>query len=231
MLRRVIRTSGPGPKGAALAVAVLAAPVLSVAALGGCSGGSGRRAEVAAPPVAARPTIFPVVDTPPAQVHRVAVEGQGKSAALVRTSSATWLAEPGTPETAIGLIAQTEDEILPLQAYRRLDADPHGAEFGLADPGLVVHIQNGAGEEQVVAVGGTTFSGAGSYARRDGDAGHVYLLVRRSVDDLRSLLEGERVNTPRSQEEQKASQESPEDADPEDVTNPWLAQTLEETKP
>ena len=116
-------------------------------------------------------------------------------------------------------------------AYRRLDADPHGADFGLADPQLVVRIQNAAGEEQVVAVGATTFSGAGSYARRDGDAGHVYLLVRRTVDDLRSVLRGERVNTPRSEEEQKLANESAEDSDPEEVTNPWLAQALEEAKP
>jgi hypothetical protein len=214
-----------------LAVPVVTAAVLSAAALGGCSSGSGRRAEVAAPPAPPPPTVFAVVDVPPAQVHRVAVEAQGKSVALVRTSAATWLAEPGTPEAAIGLMAQTEDEILPLQAYRRFDADPHGPEFGLADPGLVVRIQNAAGEEQVVAVGGTTFSGAGSYARRDGDAAHVYLLVRRTVDDLRSLVRGERVNTPRSPEEQQASQESAEDVDPEDVSNPWLTQTLQETKP
>jgi hypothetical protein len=221
MPRRIIRRSGAG-----LAVAALTAAVL-----GGCSGGSGRRAEVAAPGAPARPTVFPVVDVAPAQVHRVAVESHGQAVALVRTSSATWLAEPGTPETAIGLMAQTEDEILPLQAFRRLDADPGRADFGLADPGLVVRIQNAAGEEQVVAVGSTTFSGAGSYARRDGDSGHVYLLVRRTVDDLRSVLRGERVNTPRTDEERKVTEESGEDADPEDVTNPWLAQALEEAKP
>ena len=161
----------------------------------------------------------------------MAVESHGQAVGLVRSSSATWLAEPGTPDLAVTLMAQTEDEILPLEAYRRLDADPHGADFGLADPQLVVRIQNAAGEEQVVAVGATTFSGAGSYARRDGDAGHVYLLVRRTVDDLRSVLRGERVNTPRSEEEQKLANESAEDSDPEEVTNPWLAQALEEAKP
>ena len=221
---RGIRRSGAGS-------AVAAVVVAAAAVLGGCSSGTGRRAEVAAPAAPARPTVFPVVDVPPAQVHRVAVESQGRTAALVRTSSATWLAEPGTPEAAIGLIARTEDEILPLQAYRRLDADPRRADFGLAEPEFVVRIQNGAGEEQVVAVGTTTFSGAGSYARRDGDAGHVYLLVRRTVDDLRSLLKGERVSTPRSEEERKVTEESGQDADPEDVTNPWLAQALEEAKP
>jgi len=209
----------------------LAVAVATAAVLGGCSSGTGRRADVAAPAVPARPTVFPVVDVPPAQVHRVAVESRGQAVALVRTSSATWLAEPGTPEAAIGLIAQTEDEILPLQAYRRLDADPGRADFGLADPEFAVRIQNGAGDEQVVSVGTTTFSGAGSYARRDGDAGHVYLLVRRTVDDLRSLIKGERVSTPRSEEERKVTDESGQDADPEDVTNPWLAQALEEAKP
>jgi len=127
-------------------------------------------------------------------------------------------------------MAESEEEILPLQAFRRLQADSHSAEFGLAQPGLFVRIQDAAGEEQVVAIGAVSFSGAGSYARRESDPGHVYLLVRKTVDDLRSLLRGERVNTPRSQEETKVLSESPDDADPEEVTNPWLGQVLEEVK-
>jgi hypothetical protein len=81
-----------------------------------------------------------------------------------------------------------------------------------------------------VAIGGTSFSGAGSYARREGDPDHVYLLVRRTVDDLRSVLHGERINTPRSEQETKVLNESTNDSDPEEVTNPWLAQVLEEAK-
>ena len=195
----------------------------------GCSSGNGHK-EAAAPAPPAQPTVFPVVDLPPAQVHRVAVEGEGRTTALIRSSSATWLAEPPSPETAVALMAESEEEILPLQAFRRLAADSHSAEYGLAEPGLVVRIQDAAGEEQVVAIGAVSFSGAGSYARRESDPGHVYLLVRKTVDDLRSLLRGERVNTPRSQEETKVLSESPDDADPEEVTNPWLGQVLEEVK-
>jgi hypothetical protein len=204
---------------------LVAAAVLTA----GCSSGGGDT-EAAAPTSPAQPPVYPVVDVAPAQVHRVAVEGEGRSVALIRSSSATWLAEPPTPETAVSLMAESEDEILPLQAFRRLDADPHSAEFGLAQPGLVVRIQDAAGAEQVVAVGAVSFSGAGSYARRESDPGHVYLLVRKTVDDLRSLLRGERVNTPRSAEETKVLSESPDEADPEEVTNPWLAQVLEEAK-
>jgi hypothetical protein len=58
----------------------------------------------------------------------------------------------------------------------------------------------------------------------------VYLLVRRTVDDLRSVLHGERINTPRSEQETKVLNESTNDSDPEEVTNPWLAQVLEEAK-
>ncbi len=47
------------------------------------------------------------------------------------------------------------------------------------------------------------------------------------MDDLRSLVAGERVNSPRTQLETEILNESP-DADPEEVTNPWLAQVLEE---
>jgi hypothetical protein len=208
----------------------LVVTVMAAAVLAGCSSGAKSKPEVAAPAKAAQPTVFPVVDLPPGQVHRLAVDGQGLAVALVRTSSATWLAEPPTPDASVSLMAESEDEILPLSAFRRIDADPHSAEFGLAQPALVVRIQNAGGEEQVVAIGGTSFSGAGSYARREGDPDHVYLLVRRTVDDLRSVLRGERINTPRSEQETKILNESTEDTDPEEVTNPWLAQVLEEAK-
>ena len=207
-----------------LVVAVLAA----TAALAGCSSGAKDQPDVAAPPAPAQPTVFPVVDLPPAQVHRLVVEGQGRAAALVRTSSATWLAEPPTPETTVSLMSESEDQILPLQAYRRLDADAHRDDFGLAQPQFIVRIQDSAGSERVVAVGAVTFSGAGSYARLEGDPGHVYLLVRGTVDALRSVLRGERAYTPRSQLETEVLSESPDDGDPEEVTNPWLAQVIEE---
>ncbi len=205
-----------------------AAVVTAALALAGCSSGAKDQPEVAAPVAPPQPVVFPVVDLPPAQVHRLAVEGPGRVAALVRTSSATWLAEPPTPETSVSLIAESEDQILPLQAYRRLDADAHRDDFGLAQPQFVVRIQDAAGAEQVVSVGAVTFSGAGSYARLEGDPGHVYLLVRGTVDALRSVLKGERVNTPRSELETEILNESPDDGDPEDVVNPWLAQVLEE---
>jgi hypothetical protein len=208
----------------------LVVTVMAAAVLAGCSSGAKSKAEVAAPAKPAQPTVFPVVDLPPGQVHRLAVEGQGLAVALVRTSSATWLAEPPTPDASVSLMAESEDEILPVSAFRRINADPQSAEFGLAEPALVVRIQNAGGEEQVVAIGGTSFSGAGSYARREGDPDHVYLLVRRTVDDLRSVLRGERINTPRSEQETKILNESTEDTDPEEVTNPWLAQVLEEAK-
>jgi hypothetical protein len=207
---------------------LVGAVVAASVALAGCSSGGKESPEIAAPAAPAPPTVFTVVDVPPAQVHRLAVEGQGRAVSLVRSSAATWLAEPPTPETTVSLIAESEHQILPLQAYRRLDADPHRADFGLAQPELVVRIADAGGAEQVVAVGAVTFSGAGSYARLEGDPGHVYLLVRGTVDALRSVLRGERMNTPRSELETKVLSESPDDGDPEEVTNPWLAQVLEE---
>jgi hypothetical protein len=194
---------------------------------GGCSSEERHPAKVAAPAAPAPPmTVFPVVGLTPTEVHRLSVASGDRQVALVRSSAATWLAEPGTPEVVSGLMAERESEILPLQAYRRLDADPDQADFGLVDPELVVRVQDAAGAEQTVSVGVGTFSGAGYYARRQGDP-HVYLLVRRSVDDLRSLVRGERVNSPRTALETEILSESP-DADPEEVTNPWLAQILEE---
>jgi uncharacterized protein DUF4340 len=206
--------------------ALAAAVALAVGV--GCSSGGGGQKKVAAPVPSgpATPTVFSVVDLAPAQVHRLSVESKGRQVALVRSTAATWLAEPGTPEVVSGLLAERETEVLPLQAFRRIVADAADADYGLADPELVVRVQDAAGVEQAVSVGAVTFSGAGYYARRLGDD-HVYLLVRRSVDDLRSLVRGERVNSPRTALENEILSESP-DSDPEEVTNPWLAQVLEE---
>lgn len=213
------------------ATRVVMAVASATALLAGCSGGGDEPAEVAAPAAPAASPVFPVVDVPPARVHRLAVSGEGRAVSLVRSSSATWLAEPPTPETSVSLLAVSEDAILPLQAFRRLDADAQRADFGLATPQLLVRITDAAGAENVVAVGAVTFSGAGSYARREGDPGHVYLLARGTVDALRSVLRGERVTTPRSELETKILSESTDDRDPEEVTNPWLAQVLQETGP
>ena len=208
-----------------------ASVVTAAALLTACSNGGREQAEVAAPAAPPAPPVFPVVDVPPAQVHRLTVEGEGRAVSLVRSSSATWLAEPPTPEPSVSLLAESEEAVLPLQAFRRLDADTQRADFGLAAAELFVRITDAAGVENVVAIGAVTFSGAGSYARREGDPGHVYLLARGTVDALRSVLRGERVTTPRSELETKILSESTDDRDPEDVTNPWLAQVLEETRP
>lgn len=217
-----------GRPGRVVATSLALAAVAGTLAAGCSSGGDRPPAEVAAPAGPASPGVFSVVDLTPAQVHRLSVEAGAQQVAVVRSSAATWLAGPGTSEIVSGLLAERESEVLPLQAYRRLDADPDRPDFGLIDPELVVRVQDAAGAEQTVSVGVVTFSGAGYYARRQGDP-HVYLLVRRSVDDLRSLVRGERVNSPRTQLETEILSESP-DADPEEVTNPWLAQVLEEVR-
>src|SRR5687768_2523298 len=87
---------------------IVAAVLTASVAVAGCSSGDAQdQPGVAAPAAPAlRPPIFTVVDVPPAQVHRVAVEGQGRAVSLVRSSAATWLAEPPTPETAVSLIAE-----------------------------------------------------------------------------------------------------------------------------
>ena len=177
----------------------------------GCSSGGGEPApveEAAAPTGPNAPGVFTVVDLTPEEVHRISVESKGTQVALVRSTAATWLAEPGTSELVSGLMAERETEVLPLYAYRRLDADPQQPDFGLLDPEFVVRVQDASGAEQTISVGAATFSEAGYYASR-GDDRHVYLLVRRSVDDLRSLVRGERVNSPRSRARERDPQREP----------------------
>jgi hypothetical protein len=176
---------------------------------------------------AAHPTTFPVVALDPAGVHRLGVAGHGREVGVVRGAGGVWLAEPGTPPRSTSLMAENEDKLLPLVAYRRLEADAARPDFGLTIPELVVRVTDAAGQDQAVSVGAPTFSKGGFYASRAGDP-HVYLLARRTVDDLRSLVQGEQVNTPRSEEDTKAIAEIDATSDPEEIENPWLAQILQE---
>lgn len=172
--------------------------------------------------------VFAVVPFRPDEVARVVVEASGMRSELVRTPEGAWRPHSGTAATVATLLIESEDEVLPLLAYRRLAVDGTRPEFGLERPEITLSVEDRSGRAVDVAIGAPSVSGGGFYAGRGGDK-RLYLVARRSVDDLRSLVRGERVDTPRSPREVKAMENAQRTADPEEVTNPWLRQVIEES--
>ena len=70
--------------------------------------------------------------------------------------------------------------------------------------------------------GRPTFTDGGVYAERRGDPGRAYLVPRRMMDDLRSLVAGRRIDPP-DDLATKVRDNAPRD----DGTSWWLRQALD----
>lgn len=174
-------------------------------------------------------TVPVVIAATPSAVVTLRVKGRNALLELDRTSTG-WHPRPGTAAASAVLLGDREGDLLPLRAYRVLDTDEARPDFGLADPELIVDVDEGAGRTETVEVGAATFSGEGFYARRRGEP-RIYLLTRRAVDGLRSALRGESVTTARSDPVRERLATAEQLSDPELTTNPWLAQILAEVGP
>lgn len=139
-------------------------------------------------------TVPTLADVAPASVQRLVVEVGGRRAGLTRHPGG-WSAEPGTPPASTALVAGAEHQLFPMLGYRMLQADPADPQYGLTQPAGVLRVEDHDGRQIGVHLGAATFSGAGFYARLDGDAPRVYLVPRSTVDLLRSLTTGERTSS------------------------------------
>jgi len=174
-----------------------------------------------------RPADVPVVvGLEPEDVSQFVIEEGSARARLVRQNG-VWQPGPGTSAEAAALADERETDLFPLRAYRGLRSDTSRAEFGLAAPELVVRVTARRGGELTVAVGALSFTKEGFYAQRQGDE-RLYLLTRRAVDGLRSILRGQVVEEPRPAREAETLARAEQLTDPEFVTNPWLGQIEEE---
>ena len=141
-----------------------------------------------------RPKMAALVDLAPASVRRLVVDAGGRQAELTHDDRG-WSADPGTAAPSAALVVSAERQLFPMLAYRVLAADPADPQYGLAEPAAVVRLQDREGRQFGVRFGAATFSGAGFYARQDGDAGRLFLVPRNTVDLLRSLTTGERTSS------------------------------------
>jgi hypothetical protein len=161
----------------------------------------------------------------PDAVYRVVVEGEGRSVELLQSAGGLWQAGAGSDPVTASLMEESEDHLLPLPAYRRLDVDASDPQFGFTAVGITVTTESRTAQRTRVRIGGSNPTGGGFYAQRDGD-GHVYVVVREAVDDLRSVLGGARVAPASDPQLDQVLQADAASEDPEEVTNPWLGQVL-----
>ena len=213
MTRRAM-AAVPLPVGLALVVAAVTAVVRIPSGSDGPAPSEGRPAVPVVMGLDAEDVARLVIEAGPARVDLVNVHG-------------VWQPGSGTQDTAAEQAGEREPDLFPLRAYRALRSDPARAEFGLGAPELVVRAVDRRGGQVTVAVGAESFTGSGYYARRHGDP-HLYLLTRRAVDGLRSILRGQPADAPRPAEETAALARAEQLTDPELVTNPWLAQITQE---
>ena len=180
-----------------------------------------------------------VLTLPASSVVQVALESRhGQRTVLRQPTGGVWVPDGEAAGQAANLMTEYQDGLFPLRAYRQVSADPKDPQYGLADPDIRMHVEDSRGQRYEVAVGQTTFTGAGRYAQRADAAGVLYLVPNGTVDQLRSLLAGEPVASPRTPREADLQQEfqketqayqsrKPGDPLPPLEENAWLAQALE----
>lgn len=180
-----------------------------------------------------------VLPLPAEAVAQLSLESHdGHRTALTQAAGGVWVPEGEVAGQAASLMTEYQDGLFPLRAYRQVRADAADPQYGLADPDIRLHVEDSRGQRYELAVGQTTFTGAGRYVRRADEAGVLYLVPNGTVDQLRSLLAGEPVSSPRTpreaelqeqfQKEAQAQQaRQPGDPLPPMEENPWLAQSLE----
>ncbi|MGH8999275.1 MAG: DUF4340 domain-containing protein [Acidimicrobiia bacterium] len=172
-------------------------------------------------------TVPKVIDLAPPEVRQITVSGADREVELHRNPDGSWTGADGVPPESETLIFTFQDRLFPLPAFRTLRGDASDPAFGLVDPEITLTVTDVGGGDHKVLLGAANFTTGGVYARRGDDPRRIYLVPRRMMDDLRSLLAGRRIDAPnevpgklRDLEEQVAERRA-------DKESWWLKQVLE----
>lgn len=126
------------------------------------------------------------------EVRHLTVESGAQKVSFVRGRDGDWAGEAGAPAPATTLISDAEARLFPLRAYRALTGDAQ-TDFGLGSPEIVLTVDDTAQREHRVRFGAASFTGGGVYVLRDDNPKRVFLVPRRTIEDLRSVLAGRAV--------------------------------------
>ena len=169
--------------------------------------------------------VWEVVPLTGEQVDSVTVEFEGRTTDVVQAGPGRWTTADTDPVIQ-SLMFDLERVLFPLLSYRRLSVDGDDPAFGLRDSTLGVSVHAAAGDRWRVSFGAETFSGGGHYARLDGDP-HVYVVIPKVVDSLKSVALGEKVDRGIDPRFAAALNELQLVTAEEGDLNPWLAQVLD----
>jgi len=219
---RMTDVTAPGPvTGAARTrlspVLRVAVPALCVAV--GLAGAAGLSRGMTSRKRSAPPAT--VLAVQPAAVRRITVVSGERRVELAHADG-SWSAGSGASVVTVGLMSDAEQRLFPLRAYRSLQADTSSPEYGLVDPEITLRVTDTGGHDHDVALGRATFTNGGVYAERGGEPARVYLVPRRMMDDLRSLVAGRRIDSP--DDFAKSIRDRTPDGD---TTSWWLRQALD----
>ena len=171
---------------------------------------------------AARPDAIALVGVRPQEVRSLEVRSDAGQALVLRDGSGAWSPGEATPAASASLAYESQAALFPLRAYRRLEIDAGSPEVGLTKPQYEVNITEASGRRSQLDIGRANFIGAGFYARLSGDP-QVYLVARGTVDVLRSVVTGQRFESPRSAKETAFLNDAPDDSD---LSGPWQRQAV-----
>lgn len=170
-------------------------------------------------------TVWEVVPLRAEEADRVIVEFQERVVEVDRAGAGRWTTPDADPLVQ-SLMFDAERVLFPLRSYRRLSVDGDDPAFGLRDSVLGVSVYTASGERWRVGFGAETFSGGGHYARLDGDS-HVYVVIPKVIDSLKSVALGEKVDRGIDPRFAAALNELQLVTVEEGDLNPWLAQVLD----
>jgi hypothetical protein len=181
-------------------------------------------------------TTWPMFPVTLDDVYRVIATAGSREVEVQRTGGGLWEPGKGAAIVAGALMSASEDHLIPMPAYRRLEVDPGAdAGFGFAtppggapgtpSPDLSFTVETHTAQRFTIHFGGPNPTGGGYYVRRDGDP-RVYVVVDQVYDEVRSLVAGTEITRPDDPRVEKVLADNAKSEDPEEVTNPWLAQVL-----
>jgi hypothetical protein len=160
------------------------------------------------------------------EVYRVVASAGGRAVEVQRTGGGLWEPGAGAAPAAGSLMSASDQHLIPMPAYRRLDVDPASDPgFGFAGSDVAFTVETQTAQRFTIHFGGPNPTGGGYYVRRDGDA-HVYVVVDQVFDEVRSLVAGTEIVRPDDPRVEKVLADDAKSEDPEEVTNPWLGQVL-----
>jgi hypothetical protein len=176
------------------------------------------------------------IDLTPAKVVTASFTAQGKTADI-KVSDGVWSPSNGASVEAATMLSTIQDRVFPLNAYRILSgvnqSDPaygfDGQNNSGPDCGAVctIAVLDNKGKSWKLTVGAPTFSGAGFYAKVDGDQ-RVFLITQQTVADIITEAIGKDFAFPESAKYKKVDEALNLDL-PEQNTvplDPYLVQVL-----